>query len=133
MEHLSQNLDWVTVRASCTVECVFQELREEIKSDITTRNKLLTGLQKEDSISFHLKPDSENSFAVVRNGLNIVSRTTFKCERSAIQAFNGAGVQIIEARLTLNDQGECRLVVDGCELTRWQFRKRTLQSLFFEF
>jgi hypothetical protein len=39
---------------------------------------------------------------------------------------------LLEAGLTLNDEGECRLRTGEQELTFWQFRKRALYNLFFK-
>jgi hypothetical protein len=35
------------------------------------------------------------------------------------------------ATLTLNNEGECRLLVNGQELEEWQFRKMMWEELFF--
>jgi hypothetical protein len=40
---------------------------------------------------------------------------------------------ILEGTLSLSDETECRLKVGDKELTFWQFRKRALENLFFNF
>lgn len=38
----------------------------------------------------------------------------------------------IEASLTFNNDGECRLKIAGVEYDFWQFRRTALEELFFE-
>jgi len=42
------------------------------------------------------------------------------------------GKKILEATLTLNDSGECRVKIGGQEYELWQMRKKALENLFFK-
>ena len=131
----SREFDWVTARTNCSIDRVFLDLRQEVQQDVTTRNGLVSTSQKQDLIAFTFEPKEQqpNAFAVVRNGANVMSLVNFKRDNSAILAIDVNGKVIVEAKLTLNDFGDCRLVVGKDELTHWQFRRRGLQALFFDF
>ncbi len=131
--YVDQNLDWVTARANCFTRRVFHDIRDEVEKDVSTRNALITDRQKADFVGFQIDPKDGASFVVHRNGAGLVSRVTFKCDESTIMVLDEAGKKLIEAKLTLNDTGECRLVVGKDELSHWQFRRRALQDLFFSF
>lgn len=126
-------MDWVTARANCNARHVFHDIRDEVEKDIATRNTFITERQKADFVGFQFEPQDAASFAIIRNGASIVSRITFKCGDSAITVLDDAGRKLVEATLTLNDAGECRLAVNKEELAHWQFRRRALQDLFFSF
>jgi hypothetical protein len=123
LDGFDEGFDWVTERAACTVNSVFESLYIEIKSDV----ELANGKRKQ-------------QFGVNRNGGVI---TVFQENSSPPRsvAFGISGVVIFaedsrsrkrtEATLTLNDKGKCRLKVGDLERERWQFRKDALEDLFF--
>ena len=127
------NLDWVTTRANCNTKRVFHEIRDEVEQDVKTRNSFITERQRADCVGFLFEPKDGDSFAVIRNGAGIVSRITFKCDASTITVWDGDGKKSVEAKLTLTDAGECMLAIGKEELAHWQFRRRALQDLFFNF
>jgi hypothetical protein len=40
--------------------------------------------------------------------------------------------EFLSATFTLNNDRECKIVVEGEELGSWQFRKKALEPLFFD-
>jgi hypothetical protein len=45
---------------------------------------------------------------------------------------SGDGIKAFEATPTVNDEGKCRLKVNGIEREFWQVRRMALEKLFFE-
>ena len=88
----------------------------------------------QEEISFKLI-DNNGRFTVSREGNGVYSFVEFICTKNGISAHNGLGEIVIAATLTLNDDGDCRLKAgeEGSLLTLPQFRKRALESLFFDF
>jgi hypothetical protein len=70
---------------------------------------------------------------VTRRLLNGMERTiSFIRSPNSIGVIDDAGKEICVATLTITKERECRLLVNGDELTEWQFRKMVLEPLFFE-
>ena len=115
--------DWVTERAACTVNSVFESLYAEIKRDvelINERRKQQFGANRNDGLVTVFQENSSPPRAVV-----------FGISGVVIFAEDSRSHKRTEASLTLNDQGKCRLKVGNLERERWQFRKDTLEDLFF--
>lgn len=134
------NLDWVTARAQCATRRVFLELKDEIEADIEIRNGLLTPAHQSNLIEFLVDPHvartqgGVDTFKVHRNGAGVFSMLKFECNDSSIKVLRTETKEVIaEASLRLNDEGQCRLVVEGKELTHWQFRLRALHDFLFGF
>ena len=81
-------------------------------------------------VRFKLEP-GERNFFVHRSGENVVESLEFIYTESGINVRNEKHEVKLSANLTLNDQGECKLLMDGKELDEWQFRRRALEELFF--
>jgi hypothetical protein len=132
--------NWVQLRHKCSPVEVFTEIRQEIEDDVACINGLY-------------KKNSEVKFTTVgKNGKITV------CRKGPYQStgIGGSAVQGVicvdfvltdwgiivkpyegdqqNVTLTLTDEAECKLKLkDGTELNRWQFRKRFLEDLFFNF
>jgi hypothetical protein len=121
-------LNWVQKRAACTIEEMFNRLSLEISNDIIAINGVLYK-----DLYFRRDALSDGSLVIgqparvprvtvmigIVNGQIIVQDQT-KPERWAV-------------RVGLNNEGRCVLKLeDGSELETWQFRKKALESLFFE-
>jgi hypothetical protein len=130
MEQATQELDWVTVRAECTIRSVFKRLCDETKIDVSTRNKYLSESQKNNGMSFSVEEKDEESFVVYRNGSGITSSVSFAIFGTCIKAIGG-GTVTIEATMGMNDSGRCMLRMKGAEIENWQFRRKAMESLFF--
>src|ERR1700687_5927128 len=121
------NFDWVTERSLCSSVKVFETLKLQVTKDIETRNKLRP---ENSSYEFHFVTNGD-SFTVAKEGNNLHETVTFKLVGKAIQVLDKNGKKLIEATLTLNDDGECRLKINGRELESWQMRGLVLEDLFF--
>jgi hypothetical protein len=137
-ESHNDRFDWVTKRSECVTFHVFKELIAEVETDVKNRNDLLDAYQKENHVSFKAEAATHDgsTFFVHRSGVGLVSSVTFKCDETEISAYDDNNSKFLQASLTLNDMGQCRLVVkdaDGKELeiSHWQFRRRALHNLFF--
>jgi hypothetical protein len=120
--------DWVAARAECSIERVFQQIRMGVESDIERMNKLRPA-----NADYGFKIVlSEGKIAVVRQGYISPRSVTFTRARNGISIVNDEGKVTMEATLTLSDDGECRLKINGREREFWQFRRKALEDLFFE-
>jgi hypothetical protein len=131
-QEVPQELEWVKVRAECTLRRILKRLRDEIMLDVAQRNQYLTDSQKDGHIGFELEDDeAKGEFLVIRNGQGIHVVFTFGIVGSEIYVSDGAGATILKATIGMNDSGRCVLRVNGCGVETWQFRKKTLEDLFF--
>jgi hypothetical protein len=109
---------------------VFQTVRLGIESDVKERNRRLpvgynpfeTKYDGQHLLVFRHNPRAEKQdilrFTATESGIRVVDDV--------------AGVVTLEAHLTLNDKGECRLKVNGAECAFWQFRRRALEAMMFD-
>jgi hypothetical protein len=122
-------LDWVKVRAACSLAQVFKALALAIQADVEAVNALL-------------KPESGTRFAFVSYE---PKRFSVACEVNHCPSdsvnFTWSETEILvscrdeiifRASLTLTDSGRCKLKVNGSELEQWQFRRKALEDLFFD-
>jgi hypothetical protein len=132
MEQAPQELDWVTVRAECTMRSVLKQLSDEIKIDIAMRHKYLSESQKTHGVVFSVEErTTDESVIVFREGQGLSGSVSFAIVGSAIKVIDASGATLLEATIGLNDSGRCMLRVNGSDLETWQFRKKALENLFF--
>jgi hypothetical protein len=73
-----------------------------------------------------------NRFSVVLQSTGLESRSVvFEQTEVGVVVKDGDDNEVLEATLTLNNQGECRLKVGKEELEFWQFRRLVLEDFFF--
>jgi hypothetical protein len=124
-------LDWVNERARCTPAIIFETLRSQVENDIKARNLIgpQHGFPKR---NFELQAD-ENWFAVIQKRFPERPKGVFfHLTLGGIKTRNAeTSSDLLEASLTLSDEGKCRLKVDDKEYNLWQFRKLVLHYLFF--
>jgi hypothetical protein len=121
--------NWVKVRAECTIQSVFKQLRREIDLDVAWRNEQLSGSSK-NGVSLVLEDKDDHSFVVYRRGPGLAGSISFGIFGSFLKVIDSVGITI-DATVGMNDYGRCVLRMDGSEMETWQFRKRTLEDLFF--
>ncbi len=119
-----ESFDWVTARAQCFPATVFEQLRLQVEEDVKTRNRLLA-----DPHDAFAVVDNGNKFSVIVLG-NPLRKVTFSLANENISV-QRKGTVICEATLTLNDEGECKVKINGQERELWQLRKAVLEDLFF--
>jgi len=123
-----KNIDWVAALSSCQLSTVFETLRMQIQEDVKARKEQLQG-QADYSYTYI---GNGSSFAVAAAGNRISGKIVkFALADNAIVVADADDKVLFQATLTLNDDGECRLLIDGQEREFWQFRKRALEGLLF--
>src|SRR5208282_17987 len=103
------------------------QLELGVRNDVDLANEQL---RSPDRHRFSISSD-DGRFSVTREG----SRTPpvsidFSLDGEEIVVCRGAEIKLT-ATITLNNQGECMLQVDGEELEQWQVRRMALEDLFF--
>jgi hypothetical protein len=124
--------NWVKLRHDCSPLEVFLALKEGANEDSNTRNELKG---KDDPVRFRVAARNKHAFEVYRESGDDYTLVRVSWDRSGITVHDRQDKVIDKATLTLTDEGECKLKLasNGDELTGWQFRKRFLESLFFDF
>jgi len=119
---------WVRARASCYPEHVFKQIEVGVQDDIDVVN---SDRNLEDPARFMLQKNSSGNFFTVYRTVNRVMREVkFHLTKDGLHITTDAGEKI-DATLTLNNYGQCRLKVKGEELEQWQVRRLALEGLFF--
>jgi hypothetical protein len=136
-DELPSDFDWVSQRARCSAPQMFEALRGLAQVNVDTVNQLKGGANP-DGPRFRLSdtdPTHRTSFTVSdtlqseHKGVNfwIDHQKTIHVEPTHQNRRGG-----FIATPTLNDRGQCRLLVDSHELDTWQLLRRALEWLFFD-
>ena len=138
MNQNDPNFDWVTARAKCSASEVYSDFALQIKHDIETRNTVLSGKERKHEINFFFQGGYEHTSLIVAAqkggqllGERRLAHVVFTKIPEGIAAEYSDGKKLT-GLLTLSQEGECRLKVDGTEYTFWQFRKLALEPIFFD-
>jgi len=124
-----QRFDWVKARADCSVLVVFNQLRLAVEEDIKIIN--VTPRPLEYQPSFGIRSNWAGDCFVVFQVENSSLRVEFNCQRDYFEVTTQDNKQF-KVTLTLNNEGRCKLRVDGGEeLEEWQLRRMMLEDLFF--
>ncbi len=118
--------DWVKARSECSPAKVFQQLRLGIEADVKGRQR---SLGPNPTIKFTTVSDRCSITALIEGQAG--TAVTFDQTEDGIRVRNEADGVLLEATLTLNNDGQCRLKVGGQEYELWQFRKMALEQLLF--
>lgn len=124
-----KDFDWIAARCECSPHLVFEKLKTQVEKDVESREKTLTVAQKE-RCKFEFMP-GRTDFSVIVGGDNIHGSITFALTETGIVVLNEERVSIFEADVTISDEGECKLKVNGEEKELWQVRKMALETLLF--
>jgi hypothetical protein len=119
--------DWVTERSSCSLPKVFKELRLGVEEDIKTRNSL----RPDHSPYLFSVRDDLADFTVLLEGKNLNRSVIFSLAEHAIVVRDNKGNQVFEVTSIFNDEGQCRLSVNGEDRDSWQVRRMALEELLF--
>jgi hypothetical protein len=128
---LSSDFDWVAARSRCSLAVVFQQIASEVEEDVRKRN---AKCPKDCGYEFSVIGPSASAFTVLLTG-DRVDRKLVKFNQTSKGITvhkDGSLKPSIEASLTLNNDGECRLKIGTGEYDFWQFRRMALEELFFE-
>ncbi len=130
--------DWVTARANCSASEVYRDFVLQIKRDVGIRNGALSGKERRHEVNFNFnggyKPTS--IIVVAQAGSQYLAETRL-AHAIFTKIAEGISVEYADGKtlvglLTLSQDGECRLKVDGVEYSFWQFRKLALEPIFFD-
>lgn len=117
--------DWVKARAACTLGQVLKELELGAKADIDVMKAVAPDRT--------FKVSSDGRFSVFETtGTTEIKAVDFEIRNGLIHVSQN-GKTLLEASLTLDNQGQCKLKVraTGEELDQWQIRKIALEDLLF--
>jgi hypothetical protein len=121
------NFNWVTARAACCVDAVFQSIRLGVEADIKIRNE-----QRPEATPFRVVYES-GEFVVFVKTPRTHRILRFQATETGITVTDDQTRQIVVGgRLTLSNDGVCRIKVKDSELEFWQFRRAALESMLFE-
>jgi hypothetical protein len=134
MNHPGENhdFDWVTARHGCSVRAMFLRLYKGAEHDVDLRNKLR---EQNEPSKWVVERRNDTYFVVYREsavlGFASVEFDVKGSEISVVSVSSQDNQWEIKATVTLNDFGDCMLLVDGKQLYEWQVRKRALEQLLF--
>jgi len=125
------DLDWIKARSECSLGRVFSQIFIEVDQDVKDIN-LLPNTPGYPPPAFAVqKHESGNSFLVYEVGnVNALVKMQLGQDRILITMPDGKQIPVT---LTLNNDGACKLKVNGeGEFERWQVRRMALESFFFD-
>jgi hypothetical protein len=129
-----ENLNWVKVRAACSIGAMFKALELGAHEDVAEVTLLI---KPQDNIAFSVVANHRR-FSVIREDgatagtpVPVTREVNFVLEGKAIVISDGNGRLQLKATITLNNEGQCKLVVENNEVEQWQVRRMALEKLFF--
>src|ERR1022692_3958109 len=102
---LSQPFSWVRERADCSPIIIYERLRLQVRDDVEQRKDLRTASERE-CMNFNMMSNGKE-FTVTRFGSD--KSITFRCEEKRIIVTDDKDKVMLDATLTLGDDGQCRL------------------------
>jgi hypothetical protein len=121
------DFNWVAERAACSLPRVFETMRRQVEGDIEMRN----GLRPPNSPYQFSLVAKGSDFVAVLDADKIQSSVTFSLAERSIRVRDDTGTLIFEITVLFNDEGVCRLKVNGEEREFWQVRRMALENLMF--
>src|SRR5262245_54521837 len=105
---------WVKIRGSCTVELIFRELVEEIEAEVDEANQISRR-------QFKATRHNGAKLIVSQEGIapQVRSVTFTRTDDAILAGRDFTEEEFIKATLTLNDDAQCRLRVNGRERQKW--------------
>jgi len=124
---IEDDFDWVSERATCSLAVIFGTLKLQVREDVKKR----TDLRPPEAHYGFTFSDHGDGFFVGLDADTVHYSILFKREAKKIE-ISGDGIKAFEATPTVNDEGKCRLKVNGIEREFWQVRRMALEKLLFE-
>ena len=122
---------WVKVRHACSIQQMFEELKFAIKQDAEAVSEML----KNDAPPRRFKILERSKFIKVYEENPYAEETPaimFTLSGKIIQVADGAtNTGIFDVTIGLNDDGDCKFMLNGKERDSWQIRRQALEPLFF--
>lgn len=124
---MPSDFDWVTARGQCSALNVFELLKSDAQRNVAAMEAIAKARGTSSGLQFHT---NDGSFVITRRQFTEVGvKFILSVDQIEIES---VGVDVrFTAGLTLNDDGECRLLVNNEQLDRWQVLRRSLEPLFF--
>lgn len=119
------NFDWVAARDKCSPESVFRQLEADAQTNTERRNELLG----EKRFVFNPGGQLNPSFYVSLRGSQ--KHVRFYLSDGIIHIEDDSHGNQIDAKLTLDNDGECKFKVKGEAFERWQILRMALEDFFF--
>jgi hypothetical protein len=120
--------EWVKARAECSIGLIFEQLKTQVQEDVDARQALREGPPYHYAFKFKVENDT---IIALLEGHRLHESVTLRLSENTIEVMGKDGKPLFSGTATLNNDGECRLKVNGEELEFWQFRKKALEDLFF--
>ena len=133
MSDTPKELDWVNVRASCSLLSMFRSLEVAVITDVEAAQSLPGG----NPDRFKFQSHSGKSFSVTRmldHSVPIGDAVVFSCEKDAIHVQwreYSSTTPMFTATVTLDNDGNCKFRVGDQSLEQWQVRRMALEKLLF--
>ena len=132
------DFNWVHAREECTTWCHFQKMRSEVEQYVQHRNKYIESKEFKDNplhpqnFTLVLSSQKDTFFTVGRKNYSGEKWVRFSFETRKI-IISSPGKDPISTMVTLDDDGECWLCIDGVVGTfrRWQVIRKALEWIFF--
>jgi hypothetical protein len=119
--------DWITQRSECSLPKIFKALRVQAEEDVKSRNALRPA---NSPYEFSVTEDT-SAFTVRLKAQEVQKSVIFTLAEHAISVRDGIDTQMFEVTVTFDDNGKCRLIVNGEERDFWQVRRMALEELMF--
>jgi hypothetical protein len=121
------DFDWVTERHNCSIHKMFQRLYQHAERNVAVLNALPESSSSEGK--FDVEGGGSRFSVFVAGPRMDAVKFNLKGQEITVE---GHGVNVnFKATLTLTNSGDCRLKVNGSELTEWQVLRLALEELFF--
>jgi hypothetical protein len=120
--------EWVNARAECSIGLIFEQLKTQVKKDVDARQAQSKGPPF--YYGFRFKVENDTIIAMIE-GHRLHESVTFRLSGNAIEVFGKDSQPLFSGTATINNDGECRLRVNGEDLELWQLRKKALEDLLF--
>jgi hypothetical protein len=138
MHPLSADFDWVEARARCSAPPRFEELRRLAKANTEQRNAHHDSHDPEQQFQFRDRNTDATrpGFAVFDTSRSTLRAVYFSLQGDRFRVHQELTLGIVrklEARLILNDNGECvfKMLHDQRERYPWQLLRLALEPLFY--
>jgi hypothetical protein len=132
------SFDWVKARSECSIESVFQILKQVVTSNVESAKTIFS---KRSDVTFTVT-SLDRRFVVTRedsigSGVKVGCHVTFALSNSAEitvtrDATSVPSVSLFSAKPSFIQNGDCMLEVEGTPLKLWQVSRRALENLFFD-
>jgi hypothetical protein len=125
------DFDWITTRRKCSLRQMFEELRVAIEKDVSIANGFL---KTEAGFEFKMAGTTDRFRVYIQSpyvDTGGIAIAIVLSPKSIIVHDGATGTVKFEIGIGLNDDGDCRFIIEGKELDSWQVRRRALEDMLF--